>query len=88
MNEHVNYFYKVAQILSYQVFKSFETNTAAILTKLLKTYIHPDLSAIPKFEPSISKKRLTKLILYKEVLPFLFVIVVPFPTMIGLLNLG
>ena len=42
-NEHTNFLYQVAQISSYQISKSFKTNSATILTKQFKIYVGPKL---------------------------------------------
>ena len=40
-NECVNILYEIAQNSSYQVFKSFKTTSACILTKIFKIYVRP-----------------------------------------------
>ena len=42
-NEHIVYLYNVAQVSSYQIPKSFKTNSATILTKLFIIYVRPKL---------------------------------------------
>ena len=42
-NDHINYVYKTASVSSYQVLKSFKTNTVTTQTKLFTVYVRPKL---------------------------------------------
>ena len=60
-NEHVNYLYKVASISSYQILKSFKTNTANILIKLFKIYVRPKLEYNTQIWSPYLKKNINKI---------------------------
>ena len=50
-NKHVNYLYKIAQNSSYQVYKSFKTSSASILTKSLKSTFAQTRIQYPNMPP-------------------------------------
>ena len=59
-NEHINHLYNVAHVSSYQKLKSFNTNSATILTKLYKTYVRPKLEHNTQIWSSYLKKDINK----------------------------
>ena len=87
---YINDLYKVAQISSSKISKSFKTDSATTLTKLFKIYVRPKLEYNTQVWSPYLKKTLTKLSLCKEVLPVLYVFDVTYPihyTILDWLNL-